>query len=361
MASRRWNPLEPLEAPRATPATDAREIERFPAGTARTASRRELILRGGELVLAAGVAGGAWALLRDPEGRKASESPDLVQLPVGGFAVPEDPARPRVVVVHGTDPQKMLTAALAELGGARRFVSSGDRVVVKPNVAFDRSPPLGATSNPAVVAAAVRVLLGEGAAEVRVLDNPINSPEGCFYRSGIGPAASQAGARVILPTPDQFRMLQVPGAELIARWPMMYRPFLGVQRVVGIAPLKDHNLCSASMTMKNWYGLLGGRRNQFHQRIHDIVGELALMMRPTLVILDATRVLMSNGPTGGSLADVKAMDTLVVATDQVAADAYAYETLLQRDPAGLRYLANAAKHGAGNPVWRSAPLKEITA
>ena len=53
------------------------------------------------------------------------------------------------------------------------------------------------------------------------------------------------------------------------------------------------------MTMKNWYGLLGGRRNQFHQHIHSIVSDFALMMKPTLVILDGMNVLMSNGPTGG--------------------------------------------------------------
>ncbi|MBI3893173.1 MAG: DUF362 domain-containing protein [Candidatus Wallbacteria bacterium] len=254
----------------------------------------------------------------------------------------------------------MLRAGLDLLGGLSRFVWPGDRVVLKPNVAFDRSPSLGATTNPIVLAAAARLLREAGALEVRVLDNPINSPEGCFHRSGIRQAALDAGARLILPSPSEFRTLAVEGADLIARWPMFFRPFADADRVVGIAPLKDHNLCSASMTMKNWYGLLGGRRNQFHQKIHTIVSELAFMMRPTFVVLDATRVLMRNGPTGGSLSDVKPLDTLVVATDQVAADSYAYEMLLERDPSKLPYLELAQARGAGTRAWRTLQWREVT-
>lgn len=361
MARRKPRPWEPLDEPRAVHPTEDAQKSAFPPGTPRLATRRDALVRGGQWALAAGVFSAGIPLLHDEEGRAGLPAERTVRLPAGGYAVADDSARPQLVIVHGHDPLAMITAGLRELGGAARFVTRGDRVIIKPNVAFDRSPPLGATSNPAVVAAAVRIFRGEGAEEVRVLDNPINSPEGCFHRSGVGPAALEAGARVILPTPDQFRLLEVPGASLIVRWPMMYRPFMGVQRVVGIAPLKDHNLCSASMTMKNWYGLLGGRRNQFHQRIHDIVSELAMMMRPTLVILDATRVLMRNGPTGGSLADVKAMDTLVLATDQLAADAYAYEMLLGRDPATLPYLELAEKKGAGTRLWRDVRRREITA
>jgi uncharacterized protein (DUF362 family) len=92
------------------------------------------------------------------------------------------------------------------------------------------------------------------------------------------------------------------------------------------------------MGMKNWYGLLGGRRNQFHQAIHNIVSDLGFMMSPTLMIIDGTRVMMRNGPTGGRLDDVKEMNTIVASVDQLACDAWCYEHLLGRDPAALRYL-----------------------
>ena len=84
------------------------------------------------------------------------------------------------------------------------------------------------------------------------------------------------------------------------------------------------------MGIKNWYGLLGGRRNQFHQDIHGIVSDLSLMIKPTLTILDGSRVLMKNGPTGGDPSNVKAGDAVVAGVDPVAVDAWAFEHLLER-------------------------------
>jgi uncharacterized protein (DUF362 family) len=119
--------------------------------------------------------------------------------------------------------------------------------------------------------------------------------------------------------------------------------------VIGIAPIKDHNLCNASMSMKNWYGLLGGRRNQFHQAIHDIVSDLGYMMSPTLVINDGTRVMTKNGPTGGRLDDVREGNTIVAGVDPIACDAWCCENLLERDPAQLTYLDYASTKFGGKP------------
>ena len=115
------------------------------------------------------------------------------------------------------------------------------------------------------------------------------------------------------------------------------------------------------MTTKNWYGLLGGRRNQFHQHIHSIVSDFALMMKPTLVILDGMNVLMSNGPTGGRLSDVKPMNTIVAGTDMLAVDAYGYTHLLERDLAELTYIQKAHDRGLGNKNWKDTLYKEVQA
>jgi uncharacterized protein (DUF362 family) len=129
-------------------------------------------------------------------------------------------------------------------------------------------------------------------------------------------------------------------------------PFHGVTKLIGIAPVKHHNRAGASMTMKNWYGLLGGRRNQFHQDINGIIVELAMMVRPTFVVLDGTTSMMTNGPTGGSLADLKATNTLVVSTDPVAADALG-ATLLDRTWRDLPYLGRAAECALGTADFES--------
>jgi len=112
------------------------------------------------------------------------------------------------------------------------------------------------------------------------------------------------------------------------------------------------------MIMKNWYGLLGGRRNMFHQDIHTIITELAMMVKPTLVILDGTFSMITNGPTGGSLDDLKQTNTMIVSTDQVAADAVG-ATLLGRPLSALPFITRAAAAGVGTADYESLnPIRD---
>jgi uncharacterized protein (DUF362 family) len=113
------------------------------------------------------------------------------------------------------------------------------------------------------------------------------------------------------------------------------------------------------MTMKNWYGLLGGRRNIFHQDINTIIMELAMMVNPSLVILDGTVSMMTNGPTGGSLSDLKQTNTMIVGTDQVAADAFG-ATLLGRKFNDLPFIAMAEAAGLGTADYRSLDPVELS-
>lgn len=303
----------------------------------------------------------SWPLsLRDPDGERGKPKTKLLRLPENGFAVEASSVLPHLGVARGESVDAMLRAAVGAIGGIGRFVRTGDVVLVKPNVAFERAAPLGATSSPDVVAALVRLCKEAGAKEVRVADNPIESPESCFVRSGVRKATIDSGAELYLPTPSDFRTLEVPGATHIAKWPFFWRPFDGVTKVIGVAPVKDHNLCRASMTTKNWYGLLGGRRNQFHQDIHGIISDLALMLRPTFVVLDGTRVLYRSGPTGGSLSDVRAGRTLVASTDTLAADAFGWDELLERKGEPLpAYFEKVKGRGLGNPDWKSLNVKEV--
>ncbi|MEL6183142.1 MAG: DUF362 domain-containing protein, partial [Myxococcota bacterium] len=262
-------------------------------------------------------------------------------------------------VARGDDVRALVRAAVDLIGGIGRFIRSGDVVVIKPNVAFERAAPLGATTNPEILTELVALVREAGASEIRVADNPIESPEACFARSGIRKAAVDAGARVYLPSPADFELLEVQGAKWIGKWPFFWRPFRGADKVIGVAPVKDHNLCHASMTTKNWYGLLGGRRNQFHQDIHGIITDLARMMRPTFVLLDGTRVMFRSGPTGGSLADVRLGHTVVASTDSLAADAFGWDDLLGRDPNERPdYLTFASEQGFGRPTWKEQKVKE---
>jgi uncharacterized protein (DUF362 family) len=311
--------------------------------------------RAGAALLAAG---GIASLAYDPFGPgPTSEEPAAAGLP--DFSLAE--AGRRMCIARGAaDRSRALQLALQALGGIEAFIRKGDRVLIKVNAAFASPPLLSATTHPELLSETIRLCRMAGAAAVRVTDNPINDPASCFALTGIGEAARRAGAELILPEERFFRPLTLKDAALIRNWPVLLAPLSGVTKLIGLAPLKDHHRSGASMVMKNWYGLLGGRRNIFHQDIQTIIAELACMVTPTLVVLDATTTMISNGPTGGSLADLKETRTLIVGTDQVAVDAFG-ATLLGKTAADLPFIAKAEALGAGSADYRALSPIEVAA
>ncbi|MHC4574409.1 MAG: DUF362 domain-containing protein [Planctomycetota bacterium] len=312
--------------------------------------RRQFLARAAKAGIAIAAAGAASYLLYDPTGPKPGiDTEQLVTLP--DFSVP--PAVGRTMsIVTGGDRVRTVDKAIEMLGGIERFVKPGETIAIKPNVAFASPPMLGATTNPELVAEVVRLCYKAGAGKVIVADNPINNAASCFMLTGIGKAASRAGAQVILPNDSAFEHTTLKTGRLIRNWPIFFEPLKKADKLIGIAPIKHHNRSGASMTMKNWYGFLGGRRNIFHQDINTIIAELSVMVRPTLVILDGTQVMMTNGPTGGSVSDLKRANTLIASCDQVAADAYGCTLLGLKSP-DLPYLAKAQTAGSGTADYES--------
>src|SRR3954451_9770066 len=339
-------------------------------------SRRQFLTQVGGTGLVLGGAAAAGLLVRDHWGMEGVKPPPPVRLK--DYSVALAPSRPSLVVVRSSpilsesyasreeeleareeQALKMVKAALEVMGGDRgvsHFITKGDVVVIKPNVAFDKNPDLAATTQPDTLAAVVKLCLGSGARKVIVADNPINNPESCFFKTKVGEAAVRAGAELMMPQDSYFEQLYVGGETITHTWKMFYRPFREATKVIGIAPVKDHNLCKATVTMKNWYGLLGSPRNQFHQNIHGIISDFAKMMKPTLVIADGRRLLMRNGPTGGSLNDVKRSDAIVVGTDHVAVDSYcvSHEDLLNKKRSEILYLDKAI----AKPAARDFPVSD---
>lgn len=263
---------------------------------------------------------------------------ELLQAQVRDYRVDDDTTRPEVVMVHGSDPHQILSRALESLGGISRFIERGDTVAIKPNIGWERFPEQAANTNPHLVSAMVEQCLQAGAGEVVVTDASCNDPNRAFQKSAIGQYAHNAGARVLLPQPHRFREMSL-GGGILGRWEV-YQPLIQADKVINMAIVKHHSLTAVTAGMKNWYGILGGARNLLHQDIHQSIFDLANFVRPTLTVLDAIRVLVRNGPQGGSYDDVEERNVLIAGTDQVACDALG-ATLLGREGRDLRYLAMA--------------------
>ena len=259
-------------------------------------------------------------------------------------------ALPEVVVVQGdgpnaTDPRALVRRAFDELGGVGRFILRNDVVVLKPNIAWDRTPEQAANTNPEMVAEVVKQCLQAGAKKVIVTDVSCNDAERCFHRSGIAAAARGEGAEVILPDASLFREVNL-GGEVLQNW-QVFGPFLEADKVINLPIAKQHDLTGATLGFKNWYGILGGERNRLHQQIHQSLVDLAAFMLPTLTLMDCYRVLLRNGPTGGNLEDVALHRTLVAGTDPVAVDAYVAKAYWNIEPDALPYLHLAERQGLG--------------
>ncbi|MBI3178157.1 MAG: DUF362 domain-containing protein, partial [Deltaproteobacteria bacterium] len=251
--------------------------------------------------------------------------------------VARDSSANQLAIVHGPDPAANVERAVEALGGMGTFIRRGETVVVKPNAAWNRVPEQAATTNPQVVAAVVRMVHAAGASKIWVADVPVNNPERCFERSGIRGVLPDA-ATLVLPSSNAFRTVEVGGQAL--RVAEVLYPFVDADKVINVALVKHHGLSAATMCLKNWYGVLGGHRVRLHQDLHRSIADLGAMMKPTLSILDATRILLANGPTGGSLADVKTLDLVAAGVDEVALDAFG-ATLLGLRGSDLGFLKEA--------------------
>ena len=325
-------------------------------------SRRDALIR---LGLATGVLAGASVLGRsvwDKGGFGVSESNQQRQ--VRDYRV-ADPNRDfaELAIARGTPEgdvlpkaEDLVARALAALGGMSRFISRGDVVVVKPNIGWDRMPIHAANTNPEVVAAVIKQAFDAGAKKVIVADGSCNDPNRCFQRSGIWRAAYAVGAEVVLPAEHRFRTMRMRG-DVLDEWPV-FTTLVDADKVINVPVAKHHNLAKYTSAMKNWYGVLGGRRNRLHQNIDTSIADLATFMRPSLVVVDAMRVLMRNGPQGGNIDDAKDMYTIIATVDQVAADSWGCQLIGQhRD--NMPYIKMGHERGLGTMFWENLRVKEV--
>lgn len=281
------------------------------------------------------------------------EKPSLA---TADYRVPSDKAWPEIVLARSADHISALRQSLDAIGGIKRFVKAGERVTIKPNVGWDRAPDQAANTNPVLVGEMVKLCLEAGAVSVAVTDVTCNDPRRCFLRSGIREAAEKAGAKVHLEADEDFVTVDM-GGEMLTTWPVL-KYFLETDRLINMPIAKQHSLSGCTVGMKNLYGIIGGSRHQLHQRIDQSIVDLSNFCHPTLTVVDATRVLLRGGPQGGSLDDVAIENTVICATDPVAADSRGAEFIgLSGDKVG--HIVLAEKSGLGLVDYRAAGYKEI--
>jgi len=263
---------------------------------------------------------------------------------------------PVVVIARNGEPAALVDAAIEAIGGMGRFVPAGSRVLVKPNIAWDRGPELGANTNPEVVARVVALCLAAGAAQVTVMDHTCNDARRSYANSGIEAAAKAAGARVVHADPSRTTRVDLEG-RVLREWEI-FDEVLAADVRINVPVAKHHGLARVTLGMKNWMGCVGGARDRMHQDIQEAVVDLAAWFRPQLTVLDAWRVMTKGGPAGRDPAHVRQVRALCVGTDPVAVDAFG-ASLFGLGPDDLPCLRHAEERGLGRRDLASLPVREL--
>ena len=269
-------------------------------------------------------------------------------------------AKPVVIVAKGKDYAALVSTAIAKLGGIEQFVRPGNKVVVKPNIGWDRNPEQAANTHPEVVAAIAKLCLDARAGSVQIFDRSCNDARRCYSNSGIQAAIEALGdSRATCPHIEdrKFIPVKIASGKSVTEWDL-YKDAVEADCYINVPIAKHHGLSKLTLGMKNVMGVCGGSRGKIHQEIAQKLADLNTVIRPKLTIIDATRILLRNGPQGGNLADVKVLDTIIVSIDPVAADAYA-TTLFGMKPDEIASTVAAYEMGLGEMDLSKISIIEV--
>jgi uncharacterized protein (DUF362 family) len=254
--------------------------------------------------------------------------------------------QPVVVVAEKDKPAELVRKAIKALGGMSRFVKKGNRVLIKPNIAFARPPEGAANTNPEVVAELVQLCVEAGAKEVIVLDYTLDPARITYEMSGIAKAAEAKGARVVYVSPRDFVPIEVPKGKILSAYDVrVLKQVLDADVFINVPIAKTHGSARLTLGMKNLMGIIQDR-GAWHRSgdLHQCIADFVTAVKPHLTVIDAIRILASGGPKGPGRVEQK--DTIIASTDIVAADAYA-TTLFGLTPNDVPHIIKAAELGVG--------------
>jgi len=259
-----------------------------------------------------------------------------------------------VGVSSAATPAERARGAVALVGGMTSFVSRGDVVVLKPNIGWDRTPEQAANTDPEFVVAVAEMCLAAGAGSVRVFDRTCNDPRRCYVNSGIKDAVERFALknrvedtlRIYHVEDRKFVRTSIPNALSIKEWDL-YRDALEADKIINLPIAKHHSLAGITLGLKNMMGIMGGNRGKIHYRLSECLLDIHRRVPVALTVIDAGRVLLRNGPTGGNLADVKPFGKAFASRDVVAADVVAAEKIFRLAPRDVGHIGKAMESGLG--------------
>ena len=235
-----------------------------------------------------------------------------------------------LAMVMGGEPDVMFQKAIAAFGGMGKFVKSGQKVVIKPNIGWNRTPELAANTNPILVGEMVKQCKEAGAEEVVVFDRTCDAWQESYKASGIEDAVKKAGGTIV-PSGDEadYREVDLPQAILLKKV-KIHKALLECDVWFNVPILKTHRGAKLTISLKNYMGIVWDRQIMHSSGLPQCIADSATFVkRPALNVVDAYRAMKANGPRGISEADAVLLKGLIVSPDIVAADTAAMKLFNQ--------------------------------
>ena len=248
-----------------------------------------------------------------------------------------------LVAVMGGEPEAMFRRAITEMGGMKQFIKPGQKVVVKPNIGWDKVPELAGNTNPKLVAEIVKQCLAAGAKEVTVFDHTCDDWQKCYKNSGIEEAAKAAGAKVMpAHLESYYKPVSLPkGVRMKSA--KVHEAILNSDVWINVPILKNHGGANLTISMKNHMGIVWDRGFFHSNDLQQCIADICTMdKKAVLNVVDAYRVLKTNGPRGRSASDVVLTKGLFISQDIVAVDTAATKFFNQVREMPLESVAHLA-------------------
>lgn len=270
---------------------------------------------------------------------------------------------PDLVAVMGGEPDIMLAKALEALGGINKYVKKGQKVVIKPNIGWDRTPELAGNTNPILVAALVKQCLNAGASKVTVFDHTCDNWQKCYATSGIETAVKKAGG-IMVPANDEryYKEVAIPKGVTLKN-AKIHEALIDADIWINVPVLKNHGGAKMTSAMKNYMGIVWDRRD-FHQKdLQQCIADICTWQKkPVLNVIDAYRIMHQNGPQGKSEADVATLKSLIVSPNIVAADTAAltlFNQVKKLDMAAVSHLEKGEALNLGSTDLKKIKIQRI--
>lgn len=249
-----------------------------------------------------------------------------------------------MVAVMGGEPVPMYRKAIAAMGGMGKYIKKGDKVVVKPNMGWDKKPEFAANTNPELVAAIIGDCFAAGASQVTVFDHCCDEWQACYEHSGIAEAARKAGAKVAFAHDEKYyKPVELPKAVRLKN-AKIHESIVDCDAWINVPILKNHGGAKMTVSMKNFMGIVWDRGFFHSNNLQQCIADASTYEKmPVLNIVDAYRIMTQNGPKGKSLDDVQLAQALFISPDIVAVDTAAITFFSQFRKMDLASVGHIAK------------------